>query len=979
MTSSTPVGDALAERLHARIAQIRVTGRHWGDLSPKDQTAAMEACTEAMRAVLEHRNVTEQGRTSEQFTGDLRFNGFLSKAFLNLRRELIKVGELLGLEVSAYYVPAISSLLRVELVLSSRFREEHRQHLADELGLNGALHAVSHGARSIDADEAERLGFRYKGWRGGGLLLPFDGDFAQLRCDKPPIARDGNPVKYLNRKEAKQQPATFGSGEPTIATEGWKDALRLHLETGETVQALPGVTAWRHLAPSVQLLIYDSDAALNPAVWSQLISAGLEQPSLRLAFFPRDLAGDKGGACEFFNARGGLTDVKRWKARELLRELSKQWTRDLRVDWKAPAIRRLAALAAQAGFDAVATEQLVCAAARAIGVQVQVARGLMARAIEAPQPVPGETPRCPEEPTKQQLQEFLRQAHEIRYNVLAQMVEIDGKPADAIDLADSLLAHLYGIETTKQAARDTLVYLAKANPLNPIADYLTGLRQVPGLRLLSIEEISAAFGIAPDDQLSQELLARHLAGACRRGMEPGYKHDQMLILGGLQGQGKGEAIKALFSPDWYGSATRVANGLEEREFLTTLNSVWAFEFDECEKALLGRDAAEFKGFTSRNVDRYVQKYETVSKTHPRRSVLFGTSNETEILNDPTGSRRYWLIDVRNGSLDPAWIRQNRDSIWATVATWVEWGLENWLPPHCSAAVQAAERAAQARLSEPWEGPIARYLERQAVNGEGVAQEDLIRDALQVLEQIKVDRRVQMTVARIVTASDFRTHGGTVRWVQAKRRFAGGTPRSGYVPKLVPTATTCSDGSGSGWNGQKPWQNSALTSLFQPFQPKREEYKEYAYTHTPAAACTPGGMCVSHVGGFDAGGRNVWNGAEIRSSAIDLPVPTQPEQPGPTTERQGGTTEQLPNDGTPAQKQGGIKTVTQQVEQTLHDINLSPSHPEAACRVHARLSERGISLAQVEAALQGIKQRTALPAPFIAGEDDPAWGPRTEAA
>jgi predicted P-loop ATPase len=755
-------------------------------------------------------------------------------------------------------------------------------HLLAELGEQGLDLAIEYGACTVDADEAHALGFCYRDWRGGGLLLPFGEDFAQLRCDQPPINCGSDSLKYLNRVGASQCPAAFGKGEPTMATEGWKDALRLHLATGETVQALPGVTAHKLMAGSVKLLIYDADAAINPLVWEQLIRAGLKRNGLRLGFFPRELAGDKGGACEFFNAGGTLGTVKSWKSRELLRQLHTHWDKALRPEWQPRAIRKLTRLAVEAGFEPVAAEQLACTAARAIGLPVSKARSLARCAVQAavPQSALTETaPRCPQEPTKRQLQQFLRRTHEIRFNTLTQLVEIDGQPAEDIDLADSLLAHVHGIETTKQAARDSLIYVARSNPRNPIADYLTGLREKPWLNLLSIEVIAVAFGIRPEDKLSQELLARHLAGAYRRGMKPGYKHDQMLILCGDQGQGKGEAIKALVSPRWYGSATRVVKGLEDREFLTTVNSVWGFEFDECEKVLLGRDASEFKGFTTRDRDRYVQKYETVSREHPRRSVLFGTSNETEILNDPTGSRRYWLIDVRGGSLDPAWIMQNRDSIWATVATWVDWGLENWLPPSSEVAIQAAERAAQSRLSEPLEGEIARFLDRLPVEGkcaEGVAQETLIREALQVAGPIKIDRRLQMTVTRIVTASDFRTHGGRVRWVKRKARYGDGPPRSGYMPKSVPDDPTCPNESFRGWNSVRPWEDKSLASLFQRFQPNQEQSRMSCSRLTSSRADS-GASTYSASAYSQPPGENGWNTSEPPCGAIGLSTPTSSEE------------------------------------------------------------------------------------------------------
>jgi hypothetical protein len=96
---------------------------------------------------------------------------------------------------------------------------EHQDHQLDELGPDGLVIALQLGARSIDADEARRLGFHYGRQRTGGLLLPFGGGFAQLRCDDPPTASNGDRVKYLSPRGLKQAPATVGSDQPTLATE----------------------------------------------------------------------------------------------------------------------------------------------------------------------------------------------------------------------------------------------------------------------------------------------------------------------------------------------------------------------------------------------------------------------------------------------------------------------------------------------------------------------------------------------------------------------------------------------------------------------------------------------------------------------------------------------------------------------------------------------------------------------------------------
>ncbi|QPN68090.1 VapE domain-containing protein [Synechococcus sp. CBW1006] len=761
---------------------------------------------------------------------------------------------------------------------------EHRDHLLNEVGEAGPAIALELGARSLSAEEVRTIGFRFKGWRGSGLLLPFGGDFAQCRLDDPPMGPDGKPVRYLNRPKAKQQPVTVGDGEPTLATEGFKDAISLHLLTGETVQGLPGVSCTRLLAPTVKQIVYDADASLNPAVWGALIRAGLER-GCRLSFFPSDVAGHKGGASEFRLA-GGDFGALRWRsARELLREISSLWSRNLRTDWKPQALRSIARLANEAGLGDMTAELLTTEAAKRIGVRVGPARTIAAKAAA---PKDGTAASCPSEPTKQQLQSFIRGTYAVRLNELSGRVELNGAPMDAFDFADTFLAHEHGLETTKQAAKDTFAYVAAANPFNPIAAYFKGLRQRDDLKLLSIEAIAGAFGVLPGDTLSQELMARHLAGAYLRGIEPGYKHDQMLLLLGDQGQGKGECIRALAGAGWYDSATRIPKHLEDREFLQKLNSAWLFEFDEAEKTLLGRDAAEMKGFTSRTVDRYVQKWATTCGEHPRRCVLFGSSNEVEVLNDTTGSRRFWVVDVRGGTMRPDWIRHHRDSIWATVATWVDWGLRNWVPPNHPTAVAAAGRAAEARLSHVWEGPIRKVLEQLLPDGEGIGQDTLIEQALG--QDIgKVDRRVQMQVTRIVRASDFTTHGETVRWERKRLRYGGGHSRWGYVPALVPTAPTCSNQFQGDWNGQMPWHDRRLTAPFQLFQPFFEGEQEKEIRALQGAERAD--AYVSHMRGSDPeNGWNGWNTPKIPCTGTDLTV--QPplgrsdrsDQPPPTSER-----------------------------------------------------------------------------------------------
>ena len=151
----------------------------------------------------------------------------------------------------------------------------------------------------------------------------------------------------------------FGDGDPVIATEGWKDAFRIHLERGKTTVALSSVNACRIIPPSVQDIVYEADSAHNPFVWGLLIRVGIANKAARIGFFPREFAGDKGGACEFFNSGGDWWEVSFAKPCAVLRDIPKGRSPDLRADYIRGNLRVLIHCMDELGFDPIDTELLL--------------------------------------------------------------------------------------------------------------------------------------------------------------------------------------------------------------------------------------------------------------------------------------------------------------------------------------------------------------------------------------------------------------------------------------------------------------------------------------------------------------------------------------------------------------------------------------------------------------------------------------------
>ncbi len=700
-----------------------------------------------------------------------------------------------------------------------------------------------------------------RGQESDALLLRFNETTFSLRPDD--LVIDGDRKKYLYMKSdlpGQNTQPWVPSGAPVIATEGLFDAL-----AATYLMKTPccGATAPSHLGrsqfpASVKVYVSDADVPFHHSEGLLSMVVGLcREKNLKLAHLPRNPAAsycfvDKIPA----ECKWGMEEwARHWSGNaqyELQKIIDKAmlpvaYMRSLFDEYRHvgltyPDNSVTLANAARAIADATTRpherkslrdllSQRTSCPKKWIDDLIKLrSLAIQQKRIHLLSNTPGiheysqQGGRC--RLSKFELQEFIQSKYQVRFNQLTQLIELDGNPMADIDLADQFLANVEGLEVQKQTAKDAFEYVGRSNQYNPIREYLEGLRDRDDLRLIGMEEIAAVFGISPDDQLSRELLSRHLVGHVVRGLDPEYaQHHQMLILYGSQGTGKSKTLAAMAGSDWFDSATAIKKGeLEDWNFLPKVNGAWVFEFDECEKIIRSTTSAEFKGFITRQSDRYTEKFKSYKVNHPRRSCFWGTTNDSQVLNDPTGSRRFWVIQTGNRQLQPSWFNINRDSFWATVMTWHDWGLANWLDPASPTAQAASDRAQQLSLGDPLELQLREALESRVYYKEvGVSQATLIRRHLYI-DPVKADRNLQMRMTRIITSHSFRTHNDTVKWRSAKKRFkdingqnllVAGPPLHGYVPEsVVPSVPSEVVSVGT---GLLPWQDPDLVSVFQPFQ------------------------------------------------------------------------------------------------------------------------------------------------------------------
>lgn len=209
-------------------------------------------------------------------------------------------------------------------------------------------------------------------------------------------------------------------------------------------------------------------------------------------------------------------------------------------------------------------------------------------------------------------------------------------------------------------------------------------------------------------------------GMAARGLNPGEKVDTVLILCGGQG-----AMKSTWLEIMAGGADRVNDApisIGERDGNIALRGKWLVELTELESVTRKKDIAAVKAWVTIRVDRYRPLYERYTRSIPRTCVFVGTSNETEILRDDTGERRWMPVTVR--ALDRDAVRRDRDQIVAEAAARVIRG-EQIYPTAEERAVLAGNAEEYKEAAHPWDAAIEAWVARKIERNDAVTIAELI--------------------------------------------------------------------------------------------------------------------------------------------------------------------------------------------------------------------------------------------------------------
>jgi hypothetical protein len=334
----------------------------------------------------------------------------------------------------------------------------------------------------------------------------------------------------------------------------------------------------------------------------------------------------------------------------------------------------------------------------------------------------------------------------IRLGLESQGRSTDGKPLK------------FGLDDIGQA----LKLIARRRTVHPVRDWLGSLKWDGEARLQL--ELPAALGHG-EESLAGTLLTKWMISAVARAMAPGCKVDTVLILVGAQGVGKSSFFSVL-ADSWF-TDSPVHVGDKDGKMIMRRN--WIVEWAELDAMRRASSQEATKAFLSARVDQFREPYGRGIVEAPRGCVITGTSNNREILHDPTGNRRFWPIDVLR--LELGWVRNNREQLFAEALERYRAGEQWWLTPDEEGAL--SESHEEHRATDAWKDLVQDYLEKKVgLFSEEVTTAQVLAEAV-AKPAWQWSRADETRVGGLIQECGWRrarrSSGGKIRWVYVREQ------------------------------------------------------------------------------------------------------------------------------------------------------------------------------------------------------------------
>ena len=240
----------------------------------------------------------------------------------------------------------------------------------------------------------------------------------------------------------------------------------------------------------------------------------------------------------------------------------------------------------------------------------------------------------------------------IRYNEVTKQTEFDNLPLEwsaCGDISNCLpifvcdeLKKIYK-NINKYVVSDDIFIVADANRYNPVHEYFEsgkwdGKKRIGRL----VKEV-----LNVHDSFCETLIKKWLiqcVAISYNTLEKPIQAEGVLILIGAEGIGKSRFFRAICpNQNWFRAVSNAINVQRKDDILNAVGG-WIVEISEIDATLCRKDSA-LKAFITNDIDYLRKPYAREETAMARTSSFCGTTNKGEFLNDESGYRRFWCIDV----------------------------------------------------------------------------------------------------------------------------------------------------------------------------------------------------------------------------------------------------------------------------------------------------------------------------------------------
>jgi hypothetical protein len=258
----------------------------------------------------------------------------------------------------------------------------------------------------------------------------------------------------------------------------------------------------------------------------------------------------------------------------------------------------------------------------------------------------------------------------LSFNLRTLDIELHGQKLYS-DTSHFLLADEFSVNVSKDKVTDACKYLAQRNPYDPVKNWLESLRGKPSS--FGQEGIAKIF-FKIDDPYYDEMIWKWMIAAVKIVYEPGAKFDNALILQGKPKIGKTSFLEDSLIPNrFYSNQMKGGQNLDTDNNKRIYNEHWIADWGELAR-FTNKEVEQVKNFLSTRVLQLRIPYDRSMIKLPKRTLIAGTVNDHQFLNDKTGNRRFWVLELKT-IIHPADLKLMREEIWSGVlrdyfADWV---------------------------------------------------------------------------------------------------------------------------------------------------------------------------------------------------------------------------------------------------------------------------------------------------------------------